>query len=189
MERLENAIFKQREEINELTTCKAPKKSSDAKDIDEVPGKGNQGRSKRRKHRQEEEEENSRAKKNLQGWFGTRIVSFNEEGLGDQEDASKQGRIARIAADEDLSLINETAQDHGRINDQDIFRVNDLDGDEVVVDVSAIEKEEKSEKVVKKEVSTADPVTTAGEVVTTLDVEVSAALTTITTIDDELTLA
>nr|GEX40879.1 putative ribonuclease H-like domain-containing protein [Tanacetum cinerariifolium] len=46
-----------------------------------------------------------------------------------------------------------------------------------------------SEKVAKKEVSTADPVTTAGEVVTTADVKVSAALTTTTTIDDELTLA
>nr|GEY66762.1 hypothetical protein [Tanacetum cinerariifolium] len=38
------------------------------------------------------------------------------------------------------------------------------------------------------EVSTADPVTTAGEVVTTTDVEVSDDLTT-TIIDDELTLA
>nr|GEU74731.1 hypothetical protein [Tanacetum cinerariifolium] len=70
-----------------------------------------------------------------------------------------------------------------------MFRVNDLDGDEVVVDVSTGEKEEQSEKVVKKEVSTTNPVTTAGEVVTTVDVEVSAALTTTTKIDDELTLA
>nr|GEX77749.1 hypothetical protein [Tanacetum cinerariifolium] len=40
-----------------------------------------------------------------------------------------------------------------------------------------------------KEVSTADPVTTVGEVITTADVEVSAALTTRTTTNDELTLA
>nr|GFC94474.1 hypothetical protein [Tanacetum cinerariifolium] len=46
----------------------------------------------------------------------------------------------------------------------------------------------KSEKVAKKEVSTDDPVTSAGEVFTTADVEVSAALTTTTTTDDELTL-
>nr|GEZ54608.1 hypothetical protein [Tanacetum cinerariifolium] len=98
-------------------------------------------------------------------------------------------RIYKIDADEDLSLINETAQDQGRMNDQDMFGFNDLDGDEVVVDVSAEEKEEQSEKVSKKEVSTADPVTTAGEVVTTVNVEVSAALTTTTTTDDELTLA
>nr|GFC48003.1 hypothetical protein [Tanacetum cinerariifolium] len=41
--------------------------------------------------------------------LSARIVSSNEEGLGDQEDASKQGRIAEIDANEDLSLINETA--------------------------------------------------------------------------------
>nr|GEU43463.1 putative ribonuclease H-like domain-containing protein [Tanacetum cinerariifolium] len=73
----------------------------------------------------------------------------------------------------------------GRMNDQDIFRVNDLDGDEVVVDVSAGEKEEQSEKVAEKEVSTADPVTTAGEVVTTADVKpkaITTAATTVTTV-------
>nr|GEZ14621.1 hypothetical protein [Tanacetum cinerariifolium] len=74
------------------------------------------------------------------------------------------------------------------MNDQDIFRVNDLDGDEVVIDVSVGEKEEQCEKVAKKEVSTADPITTASEVVTTADVEVSAALTTKTTKNDELSL-
>nr|GEU86643.1 hypothetical protein [Tanacetum cinerariifolium] len=110
-------------------------------------------------------------------------------GLSDQDDASKQGRIAELDANEDLSLINETAQDQGRRHDQDMFRFNDLDGDEVVVDVSAGEKEEQSEKVVEKEVSTADPVTTAGEVVTTTDVKVSADHTTTTTTDDESTLA
>nr|GEX95937.1 hypothetical protein [Tanacetum cinerariifolium] len=76
--------------------------------------------------------------------------------------AQVQGRIAEIDVDEDLSLINETAQDQGTMNDQDMFEVNDLNGDEVVVDVLAGEKEDKSEKVVEKEVSTADPVTTAG---------------------------
>nr|GFB64093.1 hypothetical protein [Tanacetum cinerariifolium] len=75
------------------------------------------------------------------------------------------------------------------MNDEDMFEFNDLDGDEVVVDVSAEEKEEQSKKVSKKEVMTADPVTTAGEVVTTADVKVSIALTSTTTIDDELTLA
>nr|GEU95940.1 hypothetical protein [Tanacetum cinerariifolium] len=112
--------------------------------------------------------------------------SKDEEGLGDQEDASKSGRsIADIDQDERITLVDDTQE---RMNDQDMFRVNDLDGDEVVVDVSAGKKEEQSEKVVEKEVSTADPVTTAGEVVTTNDVEVSVALTTTTT-DDELTLA
>nr|GEW93928.1 hypothetical protein [Tanacetum cinerariifolium] len=91
--------------------------------------------------------------------LSARIISSDEKGLDDQEDASKQGRIAEIDANEDLSLINETAQDQGRMNKEDLFRINDLDGDEVVVDISAGEKEEQSEKVAKKEVSTADPIT------------------------------
>nr|GEX15760.1 putative ribonuclease H-like domain-containing protein [Tanacetum cinerariifolium] len=59
--------------------------------------------------------------------------------------------------------------------EEDMFRVNDLNGDEVVVDVSA------SVKVVEKEVSTADPVTTAGEVVATL-AKPKAITTTVTTV-------
>nr|GEU73287.1 hypothetical protein [Tanacetum cinerariifolium] len=93
--------------------------------------------------------------------LSTRGESSNKEGLGDQEDASKQGRIAEIDANEDLSLINETTQDKGKMNDQERFGVNDLDGDDIVVDVSAGEKEE----------------------------QISAALTTTTTTDDELNLA
>nr|GEU66870.1 hypothetical protein [Tanacetum cinerariifolium] len=86
-------------------------------------------------------------------------------------------------------FVNQSLTKKGRMNDQDMFGVNNLDGDAIVVDVSAREKEEQSEKVVEKEVSTADPVTTAGEVVTTADVEVSVALTTTTTADDEWTFA
>nr|GEW89062.1 hypothetical protein [Tanacetum cinerariifolium] len=53
-----------------------------------------------------------------------------------------------------------------------LYKVNYLDGDEVVVDVLAGEKEEQSKKVTK-----------------TTDVEVGAAFTTTTTTNDELTLA
>ncbi|GJS17298.1 hypothetical protein Tco_0411770 [Tanacetum coccineum] len=65
------------------------------------------------------------------------VVSSKDEGLGDQEDASKQGR-----------------------------KITDIDQD--------------VEDVVEKEVSTVDPNTTAGEVVTTASVEVSVATTTTT---------
>nr|GEU44847.1 hypothetical protein [Tanacetum cinerariifolium] len=47
-----------------------------------------------------------------------------------------KGRIAEIDSNEDLFLIDETAQDQGRIKDQDLFRVHDLDSDEVFVDVT-----------------------------------------------------
>nr|GEY36051.1 hypothetical protein [Tanacetum cinerariifolium] len=88
-------------------------------------------------------------------------------GLGDQDDASKQGRITEIDADEDLSLIDETAQDQGRLNEEDMFGVDDLDGDEVIMDVTTGENVEQDATIAEKEVSTADPVTNVGEVVTT----------------------
>nr|GEX24421.1 integrase, catalytic region, zinc finger, CCHC-type, peptidase aspartic, catalytic [Tanacetum cinerariifolium] len=68
------------------------------------------------------------------------------------------------------------------MNEEDMFGVNDLDGDEVVVDVSAGEKVEQSVKVVEKEISTADPITTAG-------IKVTTATTTSQISKDELTLA
>nr|GEV27111.1 hypothetical protein [Tanacetum cinerariifolium] len=90
--------------------------------------------------------------------------SQEEEGLGNQEDASKQGRIAKIDVDEDLSLINETAQDQGMMNNEDLFRVNDLDGYEVIVDVTTGENVKQDATVTEKKVSTADD-----EVVTTTE--------------------
>nr|GEU31799.1 hypothetical protein [Tanacetum cinerariifolium] len=71
----------------------------------------------------------------------------------------------------------------GMMHDEDMFGVDDLEDNEVIVDVR--------EKIIEKEVSTANQVTTAGEVVTAASVEDSAAPTTTTTadVDDELTLA
>nr|GFB75822.1 hypothetical protein [Tanacetum cinerariifolium] len=87
--------------------------------------------------------------------------------LNDQEDASKQGRIAKIDVDEDLSLIDETTKDQERLNEEKMFGVDDLDGEQVIMDVTTSENVEQDATVAEKEVSTADPVTTAGEVVTT----------------------
>nr|GEU56378.1 hypothetical protein [Tanacetum cinerariifolium] len=88
-----------------------------------------------------------------------RVKSSEEkEGLGDKEDASKQERIAEIDANEDLSLINETAQDQGRMNNEDLFRVIDLDGDEVIMDVTAGENVEQDAIIAKKQVSDAESV-------------------------------
>nr|GEW14258.1 hypothetical protein [Tanacetum cinerariifolium] len=61
--------------------------------------------------------------------------SEDKESLGDQEDASKQGKmIDNIDQDEDIALVNKT---QGRMNDEEMFEVNDLDGDEVIVDATA----------------------------------------------------
>nr|GEW99892.1 hypothetical protein [Tanacetum cinerariifolium] len=111
--------------------------------------------------------------------------SEEEEGLGDQEDASKQGRRAEIDADEDLSLINKTAQDQGRMNDEDLFGVNDLDGDEVIVDVIVGKNVEQDATVAEKEVSAA-----ADEVLTNVDsVEGITAATYPQISKDDVTLA
>nr|GEZ15593.1 uncharacterized mitochondrial protein AtMg00810-like [Tanacetum cinerariifolium] len=116
-----------------------------------------------------------------------RVESLTKASLGDQEDASKQGRlIDNIDQDVEVTLVDDT---QGRMNEEDMFGVNDLDGDEVVVDVLANEKVKQSVKVIENEVSTADPVTTAGEVVTSTDIEVTTAATTPQIFKDELTLA
>nr|GEV41042.1 hypothetical protein [Tanacetum cinerariifolium] len=57
-----------------------------------------------------------------------------------------------------------------------LFGVNDLDGDEVVVDVSASVDVAQSVKVVEKEVSTADPVTTAAQMQDELEEEERLAI-------------
>nr|GEZ62761.1 hypothetical protein [Tanacetum cinerariifolium] len=77
----------------------------------------------------------------------------------------------------------------GRMNEEDMFGVNNLDGNEVVVDVLASEKVEQSVKVVENKVSTIDLVTTTSEVVTTAGIEVSTVATTTQISKDELTLA
>ncbi|GJX19801.1 hypothetical protein Tco_0222478 [Tanacetum coccineum] len=99
----------------------------------------------------------------------SRVESSNDDSLGAQEDASKQGRkIADLDADEEVTLIDETQE---RYDEEMLFDVqDDLQGEEVVAE----------QEVAEKEVSAADPVTTAGEVVTT-----ASATTTV----DELTLA
>nr|GEW67360.1 putative ribonuclease H-like domain-containing protein [Tanacetum cinerariifolium] len=81
----------------------------------------------------------------------------------------KKGKsIKDIDQDVEIAIVDES---QGRMHDADMFKVDDLIGNEVII---------------KKEVSTANPITTDGEVVTAA----SVALTTITTanVHDELTL-
>ncbi|GJY80423.1 hypothetical protein Tco_0493174, partial [Tanacetum coccineum] len=61
-----------------------------------------------------------------------RVESSEEASLSDQDDASKQGRIGDIDANINVTLVNEA------LNDEDLFRVNDLDGEEVIVDKEVV---------------------------------------------------
>ncbi|GJV85384.1 putative ribonuclease H-like domain-containing protein [Tanacetum coccineum] len=104
--------------------------------------------------------------------LSARVISSEDEGLG-EEDVSKQGRkIHDIDADEDITLENvhyEDMFDTDVFNDEEVFAGRDM---------------------AETEVSTANPVTTAGEVVTTANVEVSTASPTAATITTvKLTLA
>ncbi|GJV23170.1 putative ribonuclease H-like domain-containing protein [Tanacetum coccineum] len=113
-----------------------------------------------------------------------RVISSDEASLGDQEDASKQGRkIDDIDKDVEITLVDET---QGRFGDDLMFDTGVLDDEEVFTGQDMAEKEI---NVAKKEVSTADPVTTARKVVTTASVEISIVSPTKTIIADDLTLA
>ncbi|GJY10462.1 hypothetical protein Tco_0378647 [Tanacetum coccineum] len=71
------------------------------------------------------------------------MESSDEEGLG-EDDASKQGRIADIDANEDIYLVNVQT-------DEDMFGVNDLDGDEVIVEsVDVVNTAEETRSVVEE---------------------------------------
>nr|GEW94774.1 hypothetical protein [Tanacetum cinerariifolium] len=91
----------------------------------------------------------------------------------------KVGSSKQVESSEEKDSLGaqDDASKHGNM-----FEVDDLEGNEVFIDVR--------EKIVEKEVSTVDPVTTAGEAVTVVSVEDSVAPTTATTadVDDELTL-
>ncbi|GKC42155.1 hypothetical protein Tco_1059877 [Tanacetum coccineum] len=65
--------------------------------------------------------------------LSARVESFrDEEDLG--EDASKQGRINAIDADEDITLVNDQ-------DDADMFDVNTLTGDEVLAEPKVVVKD------------------------------------------------
>nr|GEZ10291.1 hypothetical protein [Tanacetum cinerariifolium] len=70
---------------------------------------------------------------------GRRVKSpMEKDGLGAQEDASKQGRmIDEIDQNAEIALDDET---QGRANNDEMFRVDDLAGEEVVMDIGAAER-------------------------------------------------
>nr|GEV60460.1 putative Gag-Pol polyprotein [Tanacetum cinerariifolium] len=66
--------------------------------------------------------------------LSARVESYDDDQSLGEEDASKQGRIADIDADEGITLVNETARDQGRNNDDQMFNPEKyLQGEEVVV--------------------------------------------------------
>ncbi|GJX23365.1 hypothetical protein Tco_0227810 [Tanacetum coccineum] len=96
--------------------------------------------------------------------LSAKVVSSDDEGLGNQEDASKQGRkIDDIDVDAEITLVDET---QGRINDEEMFDTSDLDGDEVFV--------ETKEHVVNAATTTSTTVSAA--TITEVDITLAQAL-------------
>nr|GEZ53537.1 hypothetical protein [Tanacetum cinerariifolium] len=74
--------------------------------------------------------------------LSARVESSAEEQSLGEEDASKQGRnIADIDADAETTLVNETAEDKERYNDEEMFDTWVLDDEEVVVEKAVVVKE------------------------------------------------
>nr|GEW85544.1 hypothetical protein [Tanacetum cinerariifolium] len=97
--------------------------------------------------------------------------------------ASKQGRIIEeINQNAEITLDDET---QGRTNDDDMFGVDDLADEEVIMDTTTGEHVEQIIKDDEKEVITAELVITAVEVITTTNVKVGAAPTTDVVVQDQ----
>ncbi|GJV63087.1 hypothetical protein Tco_1473915 [Tanacetum coccineum] len=93
------------------------------------------------------------------------VVSSEDEGLGDQEDTSNQGRkITNIEQDAEVTLVDET---QGRYNDAQMFDTYVFNGEEVFV-------AEQSEKVVEEVVSTTE--VSAAAIITTEEITLAQAL-------------
>ncbi|GJV34579.1 retrovirus-related pol polyprotein from transposon TNT 1-94 [Tanacetum coccineum] len=104
-----------------------------------------------------------------------RVESFdNEESLG--EDASKQGRIYAIDADEEITLVSVQNVD------EEMLDVNVLDGEEMFVAEQEVAANKENDEVnVVKEV---EVMSAAGNVVSTASVATTVSVATPTTDDD-----
>ncbi|GJU25266.1 hypothetical protein Tco_1163887 [Tanacetum coccineum] len=106
-----------------------------------------------------------------QGCLVLGLAANIDEGLG-EEDASKQGsKIHDIDANEDIYLVNIP-------RDEDMFGVNDLEGDEVVVesDVAAKKKDDEV-NVVEEVVSTSgDAAPVSAAIITTVELTLAQTL-------------
>ncbi|GJU81233.1 hypothetical protein Tco_1283598 [Tanacetum coccineum] len=99
-----------------------------------------------------------------------RVVSSEEASLGDQEDASKQERKTHdIDADEDITLEN--------VYDAEMFDVNDLDGDEVVIESEVTKKAGKKRNIIEEAVAVTGDVTIPVNAATITNVELTLAQT------------
>ncbi|GJU07941.1 putative ribonuclease H-like domain-containing protein [Tanacetum coccineum] len=121
----------------------------------------------------------------------TRIVSSNEASLGDQEDASKQGRkIDDIDKDAEITLVDET---QGRHDDDIMFYVSDLAGEEVFVAEQGVPDSKKDDVVqvntVATTVSTASTILVSAATITEDEITLAQALAELKSVKPKVTTA
>ncbi|GJZ73370.1 hypothetical protein Tco_0637516 [Tanacetum coccineum] len=107
-----------------------------------------------------------------------RIVSFDEASLGDQEDASEQGRkIDDIDKDVEITLVDET---QGRYSDDIMFDVSDLAGEEVFVAEQGVPDSKKDDaaqvNTAAITVSTASTIPVSAASITNVEITLAQAL-------------
>ncbi|GJU89806.1 hypothetical protein Tco_1302229 [Tanacetum coccineum] len=106
----------------------------------------------------------------------------SQEVREERKDASKQGRkIHDIDADEDITLEN--------VHDAEMFDVNDLDGDEMVVESEVVAKKKDDEvNVVEKVVSAAEEIVNAATI-TEDEITLAQALAELKSVKPKVTTA
>ncbi|GKA19513.1 hypothetical protein Tco_0699428 [Tanacetum coccineum] len=92
-----------------------------------------------------------------------RVISSDEASLGDQEDASKQGR-----------KIDDIDKTHGRYGDEEMFDTGVLDGDEVLAEPKVTVKDEKANVVEEP----SESITTTPTLTTTTTATIIIAVST-----------
>ncbi|GKF16893.1 hypothetical protein Tco_0061811, partial [Tanacetum coccineum] len=112
-----------------------------------------------------------------------RIESFEDEGLGDQEDASKQGRkIADLDVDIEVALVDEA---QGRNDDNLMFDIGVLDEQEVKVEMVVSTAEVTTTSATTTTVDELTLAQTLIEIKATKPKAVTTAATTTTTAKDK----
>nr|GFC48104.1 hypothetical protein [Tanacetum cinerariifolium] len=114
-----------------------------------------------------EKKKKSRTHK-LKRLYKTARVNSSDDDQSLGEDASKQGRIKAIDADENITLVNDQ-------NDAEMFNVNDLHGEELIVDAAQVNA---AGEVNATSIATTDSVAAT---ITTDDITLAKALVEIKT--------
>ncbi|GKB37479.1 hypothetical protein Tco_0882421, partial [Tanacetum coccineum] len=120
-----------------------------------------------------------------------RIVFSDEASLGDQEDVFKQGRkIDNINKDTEITWVDET---HGRHNDDIMFDVSDLAGEEVFVAEQGVPDSKKDDAVqvntVATTVNTASTILVSASTITKDEITLAQALVELKSVKPKVTTA